>query len=273
MIRLIKIEWAKSAPSKYFKTMLGIWVFAFLGLPLGSKLFLNYLESKGFSLDQLPGVDATDLPIFDFVDIWQNLAYAYKCISVFLALLIIINITNELDYKTFRQNIIDGMSKGQFLASKLLLMFILSTSATLLLLIVGLIIGYVASPVTEWHYVVKHMNFLGAYWLHLMVFLSFSMLLALLIKRAGIAIALLLFWMYIAEPIGSGILYYNLKLQLLSGLLPMEGHWNLIPRPIERYALSEVRFWVSTQSVFIALGQLSLYLICIWLLLTKRDVK
>jgi hypothetical protein len=79
--------------------------------------------------------------------------------------------------------------------------------------------------------------------------------------------------MYIAEPIGSAFLYYNFKLELLSGLLPMEGHWNLIPRPIERYALSEARYWVSTQSVVIALGQLAFYLTGIWLLLTKRDVK
>ena len=273
MIRLLKIEWLKSMPSRYFRIMVGIWLVAFLALPLGFKLFLQYIESTGFSLDQLPGINATDLPIFDFVDLWQNLAYVYKCISIFLALLIIINITNELDYKTFRQNIIDGMSKGHFLASKLLLMVCLATGAATLVLLGGLIIGYIASPVTEWQFVVKHINFVAAYWLHIMVFLSFSMLLSLLIKRAGITIALLLFWMFIVEPIGDAMLTFAFKLPLLADLLPMQGHWNLIPRPIEKYALSETRFWVSTQSVLIALGQLSIYLTAIWLLLTKRDVK
>jgi hypothetical protein len=273
MIRLLKIEWHKSAPSRYFRIMVGIWFLAFLALPIGFKLFLDYLERQGFSLDDLPGIEATDLPIFDFVDIWQNLAYVYKCISIFLALLVIINITNELDYKTFRQNIIDGMSKGQFLASKILLMVCLATGATLLVLLGGFIIGYIASPVTEWQFVVKHINFVPAYWLHIMVFLSFSMLISLLIKRAGITIALLLFWMYILEPIGATVLTYGLNLPLLAELLPMEGHWNLIPRPIEKYGLSETRFWVSTQSVVIAVGQLGVYLAAIWLLLTKRDVK
>jgi hypothetical protein len=271
--RLLTIEWRKSVPSRYFRIMVGIWGFAFFALPLGFKLFLEYLERQGFSLDQLPGVTATDLPIFDFVDIWQNLAYIYKCISIFLALLIIINITNELDYKTFRQNIIDGMSKGQFLGSKLLLMVCLATGAAFMVLLGGLIIGYIASPVTEWHFVVKHINFVAAYWLHIMVFLSLSMLLSLLIKRAGITIALLLFWMFIVEPIGATILEYGLKAPLLADILPMQGHWNLIPRPIEKYGLAETRYWVSTQSVVIATTQLCVYLTAIWLLLTKRDVR
>jgi len=124
MKRLLKIEWLKSWPSRYFRVMLGIWLFAFVSIPVGVKLFLVYIESKGFSLDDLPGIEATDLPIFDFVDIWQNLAYLYKGISIFMAILIIINITNELDYKTFRQNVIDGMSKTEFLGSKLLLILV-----------------------------------------------------------------------------------------------------------------------------------------------------
>ncbi len=273
MIRLLKIEWLKSAPSRYFRIMVGIWFFAFLSIPIGFKLLLQWLESKGFSLDQLPGVEATDLPIFDFVDIWQNLAYVYKCITIFLAILVIINVTNELDYKTYRQNIIDGMSKAQFLLSKLLLIGVLATLATVLVGILGFVVGYIASPVTEWHFVVKHINFLGAYWLHVLLFLSFAMLLALLIKRAGIVIALLLFWMTIIEPIGASFITFAIRQPLLADLLPMEAIWNLIPRTIEKYGLQDVRYWVSTQSVLIALGYLAVYLTGIWLLLTKRDVK
>ena len=273
MIRLLKIEWYKSFPSRYFRIMAGIWLVAFLAMPVGFKLLLQYLESKGFSLDQLPGITATDLPIFDFVDLWQNLAYVYKCITIFLALLVIINITNELDYKTYRQNIIDGLSKGQFLVSKLLLILVLSSIVTLLVTTLGFIIGYIFSPVTEWHFVAKHINFMGAYWLHVLLFLSFSMLLALLIKRAGIVIALLLFYMTIVEPIGASIVTFGLKMPLLADLLPMEAIWNLVPRPIEKYGLQETRYWVSAQSVFIAVGYLAMYLTAIWLLLTKRDVK
>lgn len=273
MIRLLKIEWLKCAPSRYFRIMVGIWLLAFLAIPLGFKLLLQWLESKGFSLEQLPGVTATELPIFDFVDIWQNLTYVYKCISIFLVILVIINITNELDFKTYRQNIIDGMSKRQFLISKLLLITVLATSATVLVAILGFIIGYIGSPVKSWPYVIKHINFLGAYWLHVLLFLSFGMLLALLIKRAGIVIALLLFWMSIVEPIGASIINFGLKQPFLADLLPMEAIWNLIPRSIEKYGLQDVRYWVSTQSVLIALSFVALYLMAIWLLLTKRDVK
>src|SRR5690606_275904 len=148
------------------------------------------------------GISATDLPIFDFVDLWQNLTYVYKTISIFFAILIIINITNELDYKTFRQNVIDGMSKTEFLITKLLLMFGLATFATVLVFIMGIIVGFSASSITTFDAVTAHINFLGAFWLHIVLLLSLCMLLSILIKRAGLVIAILLFWMFILEPIG-----------------------------------------------------------------------
>jgi len=273
MKRLLSIEWQKSWPSRYFRVMLGIWFLAFIGLPIGFKLFLFYIESNGFSLDQIPGLTATDLPIFDFVDLWQNLAYAYKSISIFLGILIIINITNELDYKTFRQNVIDGMSKTEFLLSKFMLVFGLATVATVLVFIMGMIVGYSASPVTDWASISKHINFLGAYWLHIMVFLTLCFLLSVLVKRAGMVIAILLFWMFVVEPILSAFLFYNFHFELLANMLPMEAHWSLIPRPIEKYALRDTIFWVSSQSVFVAVTELGIYLGTIWLLIVKRDIK
>jgi ABC-2 type transport system permease protein len=273
MKRLFKIEWLKSWPSRYFRIMLGIWFLAFIGLPIGFKLFLMYIESNGFSLDQIPGLTATDLPIFDFVDLWQNLTYAYKGISIFLGILIIINITNELDYKTFRQNVIDGMSKTEFLLSKFMLVFGLATAATILVFIMGLIVGYSASPVTDWSSISKHINFLGAYLLHILVFLTLCVLLSILIKRAGMAIAILLFWMFVLEPILSAFLYYNFHFEVLANMLPMEAHWSLIPRPIEKYALRETIFWVSFKSVAIAIAELGVYISACWLLIVKRDIR
>lgn len=251
----------------------GMWLFAFLCLPIAFKILLIYMESQDFSIDQLPGLEATDLPIFDFVDIWQNLTYAYKGITIFLGILVIINVTNELEYKTFRQNVIDGMSKAQFLASKVLLMLVLATLATVLVMLSGFIIGLLFSSVTSWDAITRHIDFLAAFWLHIVLFLSFCMLLSLLLKRAGIVIAIMLFWMFIVEPIAASIISFGFKLPWLGELAPFEAIWNLIPRPIEKYGLREVRFWVSNRSVVIALVHLAIYQLSIWLLLTRRDVR
>jgi hypothetical protein len=99
------------------------------------------------------------------------------------------------------------------------------------------------------------------------------MLLSLLLKRAGIVIAILLFWMFIAEPIAASLFTFALELPVLAESLPMEGIWNLVPRPIEKYFLNETRYWISTRSVVIAAVQLAFYLSMIYLLLTKRDLK
>ena len=273
MSRLLSIEFQKLRHTRYFKVLSILWILAFLSIPLVTNGFLNWLDvEEGVISEQIP-ILPSQLPIFDFVDIWQNLAYVYKCITILLSFIIIISVTNDLDYSVTRQNVIDGLSKGEYLRSKIYFILVVSLIATLALFVLGLIVGYSLSPVTGWEYIVRNIEFVGAYFLQVFSFLMFCFVVALLIKRAGFAIALIIFWVYIIEPIGAALVTYNFEMQILGDMFPVESSWNFIRMPMPKYFFREVQDYVSLQDLSIGLGYIGIYLLSSWLLLTKRDLQ
>lgn len=272
MNKLLSIEFMKLRHTRYFKVLTVLWIVAFLAIPFGTMGLLDYLDETAGVISQDFPILPSQLPIFDFVDIWQNLAYVYKCITIFLSFIIIISVTNDLDYSVARQNVIDGLSKKQYLLSKIYFILVVSAVATVALLVLGLIAGYSLSPVTGFEYVVRNIEFVGAYFLQVFSFLMFCFVVALLIKRAGFAIALILFWVYIIEPIASSIVTYQFKLPLLGNMFPVEASWNFIHVPIPKYLLQPVQDFISFQDMAIGLGYIGVYLLVSWLLITRRDM-
>ena len=273
MIKLLNIEWIKIRNSKSFKVLGLVWLIAFIAIPVGFNSLIEWFESIGLEGSDLLPIKPTDFPVFDFLDLWQNLAYIYKFITILLCFVIIVNVSNEFNYKTIRQNIIDGMSKREFVFSKFLLTIAISLIASVLLAVLGFIVGAVFSPTTEISVVFQNFNFVFAYFLHLVLHLSYCLFFAVLLKRSGILIALLIVYSYIIEPSVSQIVSIPLKSGWLTDFFPMNASWNLIPRPIEKYFLMEVQDFVAWNDVGIALLYIALSLGGTYLLITKKDIK
>ena len=273
MIKLLNIEWIKIRNSKSFKVLGLIWLIAFIAIPVGFNSLIEWFENMGLEGSQLLPIKPTDFPVFDFLDIWQNLAYIYKYITILLCFVIIVNVSNEFNYKTVRQNIIDGMSKQEFVFSKFLLIIASSFIASILLAILGFIVGTAFSPKSEVAVVFQNFNFVFAYFLHLVLHLSYCLFFAVLLKRSGILIALLIVYSYIIEPTITQIVSIPLNSGWLTKFFPMNASWNLIPRPIEKYFLMEVQDFVAWNDVLIALLYIFISLSGTYLLITKRDIK
>src|SRR5690554_1564066 len=116
MLRLVKLEFLKLKTNRAFWILLGIYFLALIVFAFSGGIILKYLENDGVNYQ---GLSPVMLPIYDFEDIWQNLAWLGYLFKIFPALLIIISITNEFQFKTHRQNIIDGLSRMEFFLSKL----------------------------------------------------------------------------------------------------------------------------------------------------------
>ena len=271
MMRLLQIEFAKLWAAKYFRVLAIMWLVAFISIPFGAKIFLYFLETKNVSLEEL-GILPSQLPIFDFNDIWQNLAYIYKCISILLSFIVVISVTNDLDYKTFRQNIIDGLSRKEWLLSKLYLILVLATVSTVLVFVLGMIAGLLFSAEKDFSSITAHIEFVGAYWIHVVLFLNLCMLVSLIIRRAGITIAALIFWIYIFEFIGTAAIMHAANLPLLSNSFPFEASWNMIHRPIEKYFLSPNQDFVSMQDIIIGFAWLAFSMFMSWRIAQRRDL-
>ena len=94
----------------------------------------------------------------------------------------------------------------------------------------------------------------------------------MLIKRPGITIAILVFYIFVIEPIASVLLFDKYKLELLASLLPMKAISNIIPMPWTKYAFKETQTTLALDDALIlGIYAVILYLIARWILM-KRDL-
>ena len=271
MGRLLSIEYFKLRNSKYFWVLLILFLIFLLSVPIGTKIFLDYMTSIGEEFLK-PGIRADELPVFDFVDIWQNLTWVYKSFSIFLGFIIVISVSNEFAHRTIRQHVIDGLSRTEFLLSKVIFILVISAAVSLIVLCIGLIMGFLWSPVKEFTFVVKNIEFIGAYFFHLVAFQLLCLVIALLIKRSGITIALLIFYVYTIEPIITGIISYHYKLPAIADLFPISAIGNIIRIPFSKYILRETQTFISLPDAGVLFAYIILLSLLAYRLVVKRDL-
>ena len=133
--------------------------------------------------------------------------------------------------------------------------------------------GYMWSPVTEFTFIIKHIEWIPAYALHLIGFQLFCMTLALLIKRSGITIAGLIFYVFIIENICYAILTYDIEWPTAARFLPVKAIGNIIPLPFSKYAMMETQTTIGMGDLAILCGYIVLlYGIC-YQLMVKKDLR
>ncbi len=199
MIRLLKIDYKKIHGNKVFWILMGLYALLIILFFFGIQGALDELaeEANKKSPIPLPGLSAYSLP-----DIWHNLTYIAGYFKIFLGVVIIILITNEYSYKTIRQNVITGLSRWDFLSSKFLTIGAISIAATLLVFIIGVVLGLMHTDDVTAAKLFSKTEFLLAYFLEIYAFLILAFFVGLLVKRSGFAIGLLLLYYYIVEPVG-----------------------------------------------------------------------
>ena len=271
MLRLFSIEYFKLKNTRYFWILCGLFILFLLSVPIAAKAFLDFLSAQGEMITGL-GVLLNELPLFDFVDIWQNLTWVYRSFSILLGFIVVISVCSEYSYGTIKQNVIDGLSPRQFLWSKLSFILGISLVMSLVVMLIGLIMGLMWSPVKTLPFIVKNIAFIGAYFMHLLAFQLFCLVIALLIRRSGITLALLIFYVYVIEPIGTAILQYKYKLTLLADIFPIRAINNMIHFPFGKYALQETQTYVSIQDIVIWALYMALMYILADRLISKRDL-
>ncbi|KAI9437918.1 hypothetical protein F5148DRAFT_1294067 [Russula earlei] len=128
-MELIKIEWLKIKKYPAFWWMLGIVALTYPGINLMFyNIFLTITTRKdmtGAIAKQLIGNP------FAFPEVWHSVAFFSSIFVVIPAILVIMIITNEYQYRTHRQNIIDGWSRNQFMTSKMMDVAIITVVVTI----------------------------------------------------------------------------------------------------------------------------------------------
>ena len=182
-----------------------------------------------------------EMGIFNFPFIWHFNTYIASILKLFLAIVIVSMMANEYSYGTLKQNLIDGMSKKEFILSKFLTVVLFATVSTIFIFIMSLILGFSFSSYTESSIIFSGLSYLLAYFIKLVGFFSFCLFLGILVKRSAFALGFLLVW-NIMEGIIKGVLSFKLfpestTASSIMQFFPLESMSNLITEPFSRLSV------------------------------------
>ena len=174
--------------------------------------------------------------IFEFPYIWHFTTYSAAIFKLFIAIVVITMMTNEYTYGTLKQNLIDGLSKQEFILSKFYSIVLLSLVSTLFVFILTFVLGLIYSQDTSSEVIFTDLQYLIGYFFKLVGFFSMCFFLAVLIKKSAFALGLLFVW-YIAEAVIALILQFTLSEKFsdtIASFFPLEAMSNLIKEPVSR---------------------------------------
>ena len=249
MIHLLKIDLKKLTSYRTFWIVCGLYFVTLAFTTASGMEFLKWVarEFEGFG----SSLNINRIPLYHFPDVWLNLIFFSGFFKIVLGIMTVISITNEFQYRTLRQNVIDGLSRWEFLASKVLTNVLLSLLSVAMIMVISLATGLLYTPVINWNYVFADMEFLLAYFLQVFAFLSFALMLGIFIQRSGLTIILLLLARMLEIILRENIDEF---VPWIIPFLPLESIENLVLSPLKRYMFQEIQDYLTVSSIAIALG-------------------
>lgn len=173
--------------------------------------------------------------IFNFPFIWHFNTFVAAVLKFFLLLVIVSMMANEYSYVTLKQNLIDGLSKQEFILSKFYTVVLFALISTVFVFIVSLVLGLFYSDFNELSIIFSDLEYLVAYFVKLLGFFSFGLFLGILVKRSAFAVGAMIIWS-VGESIFKGLLrwYYKVDYELIMQFFPLESMSNLLKEPFTK---------------------------------------
>ncbi|MFB9076844.1 ABC transporter permease [Flavobacterium procerum] len=211
-----------------------------------------------------------EMGIFNFPFIWHFNTFVAAWLKFFLAIVIVSMMANEYSYGTLKQNLIDGLSKKEFILSKFLTVVLFSLCSTVFVFIMSLILGLTFSSYTEIDVIFMDLDYLLAFFIKLVGFFSFCLFLGIFVKRSAFALGFLLVWS-IFEGMMRAFLAFkvfpNSNTDLyVAQFFPLEAMSNLIVNPAPRLSVVKnigKQIGIETDSAY-SVDYLACFIVLIW---------
>ncbi|HIP48620.1 MAG TPA: ABC transporter permease [Lutibacter sp.] len=277
MFRLLQIELKKIQHNKASKTLIIIYFFLLSSIALVAAIKFDIGPIKFHLAEQ---------GIFNFPYVWHLNTYLAAGFKFFLLLVIVSMMANEYSNRTLKQNLIDGLSKKEFVLSKFYTVILFAFISTLFVGITSLVLGLIYSDFNEIAIITTDLEYLLAYFIKLVGFFSFGLFLGVLIKRSAFAVGAMLVWSFI-EAIAMGLLKWKFDMkdsyESIAQFFPLNSMMNLIKEPFTRFnaiktAASQLGeevtkdFSVQFQDISIVLIWTVIFIYLSYYLIKKRDL-
>ncbi len=227
-MKLLKIEWLKLRNHKFFWIGMGLYALSMITLITQMGKFAPFSSSNNEG-GMIAFQNLADAGLYKLPYIWQNITYLASFFKFIPAFLLIFFISNEYQYKTYRQNVIDGLSVGQYYISKLFSALIFTFISLLIVAATGFVMALLYNENINWPTFLYGTDYLTAFFVEVLFIMIFTMFLTLVFKRSTITVIVILAYYFIAEPLLGLILGEPIK-----HYLPTEPSRMLNLQPITR---------------------------------------
>jgi hypothetical protein len=132
---------------------------------------------------------------------------------------------SEYTYRTHRQNIIDGLSRNQYITAKILYVIALALFATILTVICAFFIGMSGDEPVSF----KDFRYVFYFFLQALTYIGLSFLLALLFKKTALTIGIFFIYSLILENILERYINkINIGIESIGHFLPLSSSDHLL---------------------------------------------
>lgn len=274
MLRLLNLELQKLLLNRTSK----ILIFVSFILPF----FVILLSSLKINVFGFFTLELGELGVFNFPIIWHLTTFFASQFKFFFAIVVVSMIGNEYSNKTIKQNLIDGLSKKEFILSKFYAIVFFSLVSTVLIGLISFCIGLYYSSYTEGSIIFRETEFLMAYFIKLIGFFSLCLFFGMLVKRSAFALAFL-FILFIIEWILYGLIAWQSDSTLaekIQNFFPLKSMYKLIEQPFQRVAMSKFPdkaelaydYAVHWHEIAIVICWTAVFIFSSFRLLKKRDL-
>jgi ABC-2 type transport system permease protein len=256
MQHLLKIEWMKLKPSRGFWTLFLLFIISIFSINL---LVYNFTAHSISAKDAKLLIGAP----FSFPEVWQNVSYISGFLLFLPGILMITIITNEYSFRTHRQNIIDGITRSQFIKVKYLVLLLLSVVFTLAVFICALLFGLLNGASISF----TKVYYIGYFFLQCITYSSIALLFGFLFKKTGLAIGLFFVYAIVLERMLSGIANMGTGSLYLGNYLPLTSADRLITFPFAKELSKE---FMAALNLPLLLAAVTAYLVFYYFFILTR---
>ena len=219
MMRLLEIEWMKLKHYRAFKVFGILYLIGILGV-----LFIMNVAYSNISAAQITKFLANP---FDYPAIWNTTGWLNSWLLFFPGWLIINHCVNEFNFKTHRQNVIDGWSRDQFITAKLLLIVAFAVVITVISILATIIMGLSLGASFSF----EGIESMGFVFIQSLVYMLFAFMLAIILRKSGLAAGIFFLFGLIFEIIIVQLINRKFDLAPVGFFMPLQVSDELFPIP------------------------------------------
>ena len=189
MKKLFNLEKIKALSYPAFKTLMIIHFLLFF-------LVILVVSRAHFSI---PGFSIKGL--YQFPNIWQFFPWVASWFNLFLAIVIIILVGNEFSFRTFRQNVVDGLSRNDLIKGKLILIFTIAVYTFIMVLLAILIFGLINTKDFSFSVIFENSYLLLVYFVQAIGYMTLGLLISIILRNNALSIIMFILYFFPIEPI------------------------------------------------------------------------